>query len=696
MGKTDYSKYFLQENNYPFVVGARYVYYSSLAYAKAPQGINAYNSALRYLDSGIGELKTSENGTPSTKMDLALKYLQMAANNEKIKEEKFIQNFLKQFPEKIPPTIKDVKDDYMKLIIELNSIIKNFEPFKQQLAQEIDRATERKKLISEAENLTKNMTDPIERRTAKAQHYHSNRQQLSNFQNEDETGKTSTVINSIFSDKSNISILTEIIIKQYGSKLFTIKKQLELNGGEMNSLLKALIDKANEMFIIAKGIEATKIKTKKTTTQYKTEMEEIINSPEFINFVNSLEESSTLKPALTSMAKQMGMDKTVNEIQNIDKQIQTIKNRLFQSYKQLYPKKRRGKNFDKWLKEIGADDEALKQMYLSSQNVSIQYYYASEQITLMEMITAGFEGILGGNKNPTNDYLAGKLFFTITENKEVNQKIQKAQKEIADERNEAFNNIQTTTDLNSYKANINTLKKLREKQNNIIQTTLQDIEKEEGIIENFLNSVNIHGSIKGYISIGEDSRESKGLQGASFGSNIFEQLSIIQETIGNKLLTPADMNWLLFAMLNAGKGAIGQNNKSSLENYFSTMIGFLMFNDAQLMFQDAVEQLGYNNTGANDIHLYTINGTYIPNSFVLQKTYDALSKVSTDIQSNAKGGIKATLYTYNGGPINSDGHLDMYDWEATSEAAMSATKLDMHFLTGIFDILDNINKAMSS
>ncbi len=693
--KIDYSKYFMAENGYPFTVGARYVYYSSLANVKTPQGVRAYDDAVNYLNSGLGQLTSSKNGEPQTKMDIALQYLQKAASNERVKEEKFIENFLKQFPEKqLPLGIESVKDDYMKLIIKLNSIIKNFEPFKKQLEQELARAEERKKLISEAENLVKDITDSKERSQIKSEHYYSNRTQLSSFQNDDKTGKTSTVINSIFSNKSNISILTEIIIKKYGSKLFTIRKQLELNGSEMNSLLKTLIDKANEIFIITKGIEATKIKTQDNIPQYQEEMEKIIEGKEFTNFIESLEKSSALKPALTSMAKQMGMDKNVKEIENIEQQIETIKNRLLQSYKQTRPHGRRGKNFDKWRKEIGADDETLKQMYLSSQNVSIQHYYASEQITLMEMIAAGLDGTLGGNKNPTNDYLAGRLFFTITENEKVNQKIEKAQKLISSRREDAFKNIQTTTDLASYRANITTLRNLRTKQNIIIQQTLQSIEDEEGIINNFLNSVNIHGSIKGYISIGENNREYQGLQGASFGSNIFEQLSIIQETM-NGFLTSTDINWLLFAMLNAGSGAIGQNNKSSLENYFSTMIGFLMFNDAQLMFEDAIKQIGYNDTGANDIHLYTINGIYMPNSFILQQTYNTLIKASADIKSNLKGGIKATLYTYNNGPINSDGHLETSDWEATSEAAMGATKLDMHFLAGILDILSNINEAMS-
>lgn len=688
----NYETYFLKDS-YPFQVGMRYVYFDSLADSSSEIGLKTLTEAKAFLNNGILQIKRSNNSEPTTKMDLALKYLLQAAQNERKKEEGLINKFFEQFPEKIPPNIKNIKDNYMKLIIEINTMIKNVEPFKKQLQQELARAEERKILMQNAEKALKNNLNINEHRNTKTQYYHSHKTQQASFKNDDQTGKTSTVLNSIFSNTNNISILTKIIIEQYGSRLFIMKKQLELNPGEMNSLLKTLIDKANEMFIITIGANHSKIKN--NLSQYEDEVKNIILSEEFQNFIQSLETSTALKPALSSMAKQMGLDNDIKELENIDKQLEVIKNRLLISYKKQFPKE---KNFDKWRKEIGADDETLRQMYLNSQNVSIQHYYVSEQLTLMEMISAGFKGILGGNKNPTNDYLAGKLFFTITQNEAINNQINKAQEQITIKRNSAFEQIQTTTDLQSYQTNIKILRNLRAKQEAIIQQTIQNVEKIDKNLDMLLNNVNIHGSIKGYISIGETARESKGLQGASFGANILDQLDIIHETMSG-FITPEDMNWLLFAMLNAGTQAIGHEYKHSLEDYFSTMIGFLMFNDAQLMFEDAINQIGYNENGSNDIHLYTINGIYMPNSFVLQRTYEALMGINSDINSKLKpssGGLKTTLNTYNGGPINSDHILKIEDWENTSNAAIKATKLDMHFLTGMLDILENINTAMGN
>jgi len=45
-------------------------------------------------------------------------------------------------------------------------------------------------------------------------------------------------------------------------------------------------------------------------------------------------------------------------------------------------------------------------------------------------------------------------------------------------------------------------------------------------------------------------------------------------------MTLDDIEWLKFAMRNAGQGMIGSANKRSIEDYFSVFVGFFMFNDA--------------------------------------------------------------------------------------------------------------------
>jgi len=79
---------------------------------------------------------------------------------------------------------------------------------------------------------------------------------------------------------------------------------------------------------------------------------------------------------------------------------------------------------------------------------------------------------------------------------------------------------------------------------------------------------------------------------------------------------------------------IGHYLKSSLEDYFSIFVGFLMFNDAELMFEDVTKWIKDNTISTvNDIHLYELNGVTVPSSFLLENTYQALKAISKDIQS---------------------------------------------------------------
>lgn len=336
-------------------------------------------------------------------------------------------------------------------------------------------------------------------------------------------------------------------------------------------------------------------------------------------------------------------------------------------------------------------------MYARTQNVSAQAYYTGENISLADMMTLQVAATLGGNANPTNDYMAGKVIFSFSENttasKKIKNNVTRTQKKLAKEQARVFKKMKKTSNIENYKENIKLLRELRENQEKTLKDLQEKIAQTDENLNFFLSHVNIHGTVKGYETVGTNIRGLEGFQGASFGANIFEQLSIIQETMGG-FITNQDVNWLLFAMINAASQAIGAENKTALENYFSTMVGYLMFNDAQLLMEDVINERAYEANGSNDIHLYTINGIYIPNSYILEKTYNALVKIPPDIQSD-KEGLRARLHVYKGGPVNLTPDLTLKEWEATSNLAIQATKLDMHFLAGFLDILENIAKSVS-
>jgi hypothetical protein len=69
-----------------------------------------------------------------------------------------------------------------------------------------------------------------------------------------------------------------------------------------------------------------------------------------------------------------------------------------------------------------------------------------------------------------------------------------------------------------------------------------------------------------------------GFHGGSLGASLVEQLMNL-----NNIMTTAglnnnlDIDWLTFAILNAGDGMIGRANRSAIEDYFSGFAAILMF-----------------------------------------------------------------------------------------------------------------------
>lgn len=675
----DYSIYF--KDSYPFNVGQRYIYFSSLAKTRSKIGQYTYKQASELINKGIGQI--TYNPKKENKMWQALQRLQQAADIEREKEIKVIEEFLNKFPEKVPESLRTIKkDDYLSIIQQINFLIKGIKPFQEQLKLEQERENEQR-ILENDQLQNKEQKYPKLKSLFKGEL--SGKKSLNNK-------TTDQMLNGIFDEDTNISMYQKIIIEKYGAKLFEFKQTLILNEGQMNALLRILGVKANELFM-RKVSDYFTYGINKNKEEFLKQIENAITTDtELDDFFNNLMNSPNLNESLLSIAKQYGLDNTSGRIENIEKKIQIFKNRLFESYKKEH-KNATIKDFDEWRQIIGADDDTISKMYTSVNNVSAQGYYQSENIAIAELITAGISATLGGNTNPTDDFLAGKLFFEFTTNSDLNNKLIQAEKEINKKRIEAYNKILTTTNKESYKTNIKTLKKLRTEQEQYIKTLQEEAKQVEENLELFLNQVNIHGTIKGYESSGKGYREEIGFQGASFGSNVFEQLSIIQETMGD-IISIQDIQWLQFAMINAATQAIGANNKTSLEDYFSSMIGYLMFNDGQMLVEDAANQRGYIANGSNDIHLYMINSIYLPNSYILQKTYEALTQVASDIESK-NNGIKARLHVYTGEPIDYTRNLTLEEWDASYDVAYNATYLDMHFLAGFLDILNNIAAQVS-
>jgi len=128
-----------------------------------------------------------------------------------------------------------------------------------------------------------------------------------------------------------------------------------------------------------------------------------------------------------------------------------------------------------------------------------------------------------------------------------------------------------------------------------------------------------------------------GFGGGSLGSNLNSQLSRIQDIFkcaGIKI-DQAELEWLHSAIINCFPGSVvGEKNKNLIENYLGSLMAFALFDEGgaeEAIISDAyrniMKDIGKSKSSASILHLYSVNGIYVPGSYVLKKTLESLLEV---------------------------------------------------------------------
>lgn len=666
-------------------LGGRYVFYSSLLEEESSELRKIGQSA----QTSLSTWKQTElsQSSANSKINIALEFLQKAASFERSKEIRFLENYKAMYPEAAKEL--NLNNGDLSFIINLNQMLKGAEAFKKEFNMEYDRIQRARKADEIKGNrslsrLSKKMTEDYWNAL-------SDNGTKTSALSDDEyylkfNGKTA--FNTLISDQSNISTLTDFIMEKYGGKLLMLVGDKLHTSQSFAAMIKVLIDKAYQMLISQYGKVASK------ETQYElniSQAQSIIEQSEFMNFVDQLINSPTLEVSMLDIAEQHGMSTTTKEkIKGYTAKEERLKSLITKGANQIF---KQPEEFAKWQrahrKEFNYQD-LITNIY----TVSAQGYYTGEDTSLTNLLAAQIGAMLGGRNNPTDDIEAGKLIinYDITLNPNAISILKTQEQKLLQAQREAFSRVQRTTNLDSFEQNTEQLRQLRIQQQEIINQAKQELSQYENGLTYLKEHINIHLTVKGYKSAGRDSfREYEGFEGAAFGSTLSEQVKIISHAAESGGLSLDDINWLIFAMRNAGDGMIGQGNKRSIEDYFSVFVGFFMFNDAELMIQDVYNSINNEIEGnINDLHVYQLNGIFIPSSYLLQKTYDSLSQVAADIAHEAAQGqgTKAILHTYDKGPRRGD-------WPGTEAQAEKDTKLEMKFLGGFLDLLNSIYNAIN-
>ena len=155
------------------------------------------------------------------------------------------------------------------------------------------------------------------------------------------------------------------------------------------------------------------------------------------------------------------------------------------------------------------------------------------------------------------------------------------------------------------------------------------------------------------------------------------------------------INYLAFNMSSL---TVGGNLKGPLEEFFSIFAGLLMFDDVQLMAKEAAASLNNQTNGrTKQIHLYNLNGVYVPASMVLSFTYTSMQKIGDAAQNGLAA--KATISTHEADKAIQD-YLDTRpvplseQWAIVANQVQSGTNVRITVLSSFTNLIASLFNAI--
>ena len=237
-------------------------------------------------------------------------------------------------------------------------------------------------------------------------------------------------------------------------------------------------------------------------------------------------------------------------------------------------------------------------------------------------------------------------------------------------------------------------------------------------LDELRNCFAVDTSVKNYDKLDN----TQGFHGGSIGGSLEQQIENIYKMFSYGGISLPDAEWLMFAIYNCGPGLVGGGTgvKETIEDLFSTVAVMLLFEDAgeQAQYITAQASSRFAQPQRRILHLYNLNGSFFPQSFILQLTYNGLAKASSMLTGaeNLSNGSRANIIN----PVNINNMVgkevtgerpvhgvkekytmykmvdDQSNWSSTFAANKGAVSIQITFLAGFLDILEKINDAMAN
>ena len=204
-----------------------------------------------------------------------------------------------------------------------------------------------------------------------------------------------------------------------------------------------------------------------------------------------------------------------------------------------------------------------------------------------------------------------------------------------------------------------------------------------------------HESLKLYKSA--ETNESEGFHGRDMLI-----LNYIDDMYGAdnlaKLELP-DRNTLYFLALNLGSEAVAADKKDDLANYLSIFAGLLMFDDIYNMAKEAQASLlmkHYRSPGkVKQIHLYNLNGIYVPSSMILTSMYMIMSELEEYAFEGASTKVRISTSDANtaiSNYLNTRPKPLYAQWAPLADAVSSGTNVRIQLLSGFTSLVTQLSK----
>lgn len=165
---------------------------------------------------------------------------------------------------------------------------------------------------------------------------------------------------------------------------------------------------------------------------------------------------------------------------------------------------------------------------------------------------------------------------------------------------------------------------------------------------------------------------SKNFHGFSSGAPIsLETLKQVLSPVQNNIDT------FIGAIANLIPNAIGADNRREMEESIATDVAYLLFDD--------IDKIGIPNSGPQSLHLFDLNGIYIPLSYLLWELANSIQHGLENPHLLVKVNIKT--------PYNvefEDGPWGYENWKKQRTTALQEIQITASFLQNFRDIINNL------